>query len=159
MAGPYFEAVAAWYEALAVGVPGGTLQAIIDERLGDPFFGIFLNPGHLLHLDEWIASPVWTGSTVPLRSGSAMQVDIIPATGTEWGTSNIEDGIILADAELRAELAERYPGMWARTQARRAFMRDALGVTLHEDVLPLSNLAAHLPPFLLSPDRALTLLP
>jgi hypothetical protein len=156
VAGPYFEAVVAWYEALAVGVPGGALQAIIDERLGDPFFGIFLNPGHLLHLDEWIASPVWPGSTVPLRSGSAMQVDIIPATGTEWGTSNIEDGIVLADAELRAELAERYPGLWARTQARRAFMREALGITVHEDVLPLSNIAAHLPPFLLRPDHALT---
>lgn len=156
VAGPYFEAVAAWYEALAVGVPGGTLQAIIDERLGDPFFGIFLNPGHLLHLDEWIASPVWPGSSVPLRSGSAMQVDIIPATGTEWGTSNIEDGIALADAELRTELAERYPGMWHRTQARRAFIREALGITVHEDVLPFSNIAAHLPPFLLRPDHALT---
>jgi hypothetical protein len=88
-----------------------------------------------------------------------MQVDIIPATGTEWGTSNIEDGIVLADATLRAELAERYPGMWARTQARRAFMRDALGIAVGEDVLPLSNIAAHLPPFLLRPDHALTLRP
>lgn len=155
--GPYFEAVAAWYAALAVGTPGGTLQAIIEEHLGDPFFGIFLNPGHLLGLDEWLASPVWAGSSVPLRSGSAMQVDIIPATGTEWGTSNIEDGIVLADADLRAELAERYPALWARTQARRTFMRDALGITLHEDVLPLSNLAAHLTPFVLRPDQALTL--
>jgi len=157
LAGPYFEAVAEWYEALAVGTPGGTLQAIIDRRLGDPFFGIFLNPGHLLHLDEWVASPVWPGSTVPLRSGSAMQVDIIPATGTQWFTSNIEDGIALADATLRAELAERFPGLWARTQARRAFMRDALGISLHEDVLPLSNIPGYLPPFLLRPDHVLTL--
>ena len=159
LAGPYFEAVVEWYEALAVGTPGGTLQAIIDRRLGDPFFGIALNPGHLLHLDEWIASPVWAGSSVPLRSGSAMQVDIIPATGTEWFTSNIEDGIALADAALRSELAERFPGMWARAQARRAFMRDALGITLHEDVLPLSNIPAWLPPFLLRPNHVLTLAP
>jgi hypothetical protein len=157
LAGPYFEAVAEWYGALAVGVEGGVLQEIVDRRLGDPLFGIFLNPGHLLHLDEWIASPVWPGSTVPLRSGSAMQVDIIPATGTEWFTSNIEDGIALADAELRAELAERFPGMWARTQARRAFMREALGITLHPDVLPLSNIPAHLAPFLLQPDVVFTL--
>ncbi|MFN8619167.1 MAG: hypothetical protein U0869_00290 [Chloroflexota bacterium] len=157
VAGPYFEAVAEWYEALAVGVEGGVLQEIIDRRLGDPFFGIFLNPGHLLHLDEWISSPVWAGSTVPLRSGAAMQVDIIPATGTQWFTSNIEDGIAFADAELRAELAE--PGMVARAEARRTFMREELGITLHESVLPLSNLAAHLPPFLLSPDHALTLRP
>jgi len=157
VAGPYFEAVAEWYEALAVGTEGGTLQAIIDRRIGDPFFGLFLNPGHLLHLDEWIASPIWAGSSVPLRSGSALQVDIIPATGTEWFTSNIEDGLILADAALRAELGERFPGLVSRAQARRAFMRDALGITLHPDVLPISNLAAALPPFLLRPDHVFTL--
>jgi len=158
VAAPYFEAVVEWYEALAVGVEGGVLQEIIDRRLGDPFFGIFLNPGHLLHLDEWITSPVSPGSHTPLRSGSAMQVDIIPATGTRLFTSNIEDGIVLADEELRSELEERFPGMWARTQARRAFMRDALGISLHPDVLPLSNLAAMLPPYLLRPDMAFTML-
>ena len=55
LVGPYFEAVAAWYAALHVGQTGGTLQAIIDRHLGDPFFGIFLNPGHQIGLDEWVA--------------------------------------------------------------------------------------------------------
>jgi hypothetical protein len=36
-------------------------------------------------------------------------------------------------------------------------MRDALGIDLHADVLPFSNLPAYLPPFLLRPDRAMTL--
>ena len=36
-------------------------------------------------------------------------------------------------------------------------MIDRLGIDLHPDVLPLSNLAAHLPPFLLRPDRAMTM--
>jgi hypothetical protein len=36
-------------------------------------------------------------------------------------------------------------------------MADALGIELHADVLPFSNLAAHLPPFLLRPDRAMTI--
>ena len=36
-------------------------------------------------------------------------------------------------------------------------MRESLGIELHDDVLPLSNLAAHLPPFVLNPDRAMTL--
>ncbi len=40
-----------------------------------------------------------------------------------------------------------------------AFMADQLGIELHPDVLPLSNLAAHLPPFLLRPDRAMTMRP
>ena len=156
---PYFEAVAEWYTALRIGQPGGTLQEIIDRRLGDPFFGIFLNPGHLLHLDEWVASPVGPGSTIELRSGMAMQVDIIPATGTAWFTTNIEDGIALADEALRHDLARHDPGAWGRIQARRSFMRDALGIELHEDVLPLSNIPAWLPPFLLDPMRAMTLRP
>ena len=113
---PYFEAVAEWYETLRIGLPGGALQEIIDRRLGDPFFGIFLNPGHLLHLDEWISTPVSRGSQVPLRSGMVFQVDIIPATGTEYFTSNIEDGIALADAALRDEIAARYPDAWERIQ-------------------------------------------
>jgi hypothetical protein len=154
---PYFEAVAEWYGALHVGQVGGALQEIIDRRLGDPFFGIFLNPGHQIHLDEWVNSPVAPGSTIELRSGMALQVDIIPATGTDYFTTNIEDGVALADASLRAAFAGRYPDAWRRIQARRRFMGEALGITLHPDVLPFSNLAAFLPPFLLRPDRAMTL--
>jgi len=157
LVGPYFEAVAEWYSALRVGVSGGTLQEIIDRRLGDPFFGIFLNPGHQLHLDEWVNSPVSRGSHVELRSGMVMQVDIIPATGGPYFTTNIEDGIALADATLRQALERSYPDLWDRVTARRAFMRDALGIDLHPDVLPLSNLPAFLPPFLLRPDHAMTL--
>jgi hypothetical protein len=157
LVGPYFEAVAEWYAALHVGQTGGALQAIVDRRLGDPFFGIFLNPGHQIALDEWVNSPVWPGSTVELRSGMAMQVDVIPATGTDYFTTNIEDGIALADESLRGELAERYPAAWERIAARRRFMTEALGIDLHPDVLPFSNIPAYLPPFLLRPTRALTL--
>jgi hypothetical protein len=157
LVGPYFEAVAEWYAALHVGQTGGVLQAIIDRRLGDPFFGIFLNPGHQIHLDEWVNSPVAPGSTIELRSGMALQVDIIAATGTEYFTTNIEDGVALADSSLRSAFADRYPDAWRRIQARRRFMAEALGITLHPDVLPLSNLAGFLPPFLLRPDRAMTL--
>ena len=154
---PYFEAVAEWYGALRVGQTGGALYEIIHRRLGDPFFGVSLNPGHQIHLDEWVNSPVAPGSEIELRSGMAFQVDVIPATGSDYFTTNIEDGIALADAALRAELAQAYPGAWARIQARRRFMADHLGIQLHEDVLPFSNIPAYLPPFLLRPDRAMTL--
>ena len=154
---PYFAAVAEWYSALHIGQTGGALQAIIDRHLGDPFFGISLNPGHQIGLDEWVNSPVAPGSSIELRSGMALQVDIIPATGTDYFTTNIEDGVALADASLRADLADRYPDAWRRILARRRFMGEALGIVLHPDVLPLSNLAAFLPPFLLRPDRAMTL--
>jgi hypothetical protein len=154
---PYFLAVAEWYQALRVGLPGGILHEIVERHLGDPFFGIFLNPGHQIHLDEWVNSPIHRGSEIPLRSGMALQVDIIPATGTEYFTTNIEDGVALADAPLRDEFARRYPAAWGRIQARRRFMDEALGIDLHPDVLPFSNLPAYLPPFLLRPDRAMTL--
>ncbi len=156
---PYFAAIAEWYGAMRIGVAGAELHDIIDRRLGDPFFGIFLNPGHQLHLDEWVNSPIAAGSSIELRSGMVFQVDVIPATGTEYFTTNIEDGIALADAGLRAAFAERFPAAWARIEQRRGFMADQLGIALHPDVLPLSNLPAHLPPFLLRPDHAMTLAP
>ena len=157
LVGPYFEAVGEWYGALRIGATGGELQEIIDRRLGDPFFGIFLNPGHQLHLDEWVNSPVAPGSRIELRSGMVMQVDIIPATGGPYFTTNIEDGIALADGPLRDRLATGFPELWDRVQWRRAFMREMLGIDLHPDVLPLSNLPAVLPPFLLRPERVMTL--
>jgi hypothetical protein len=156
LVGPYFAAVAEWYEALHVGQTGGTLHEIIARRLGDPFFGIFLNPGHQIHLDEWVSSPIFAGSRTELRSGMALQVDIIPATGSPWFTTNIEDGIALADAALREAFAGRYPEAWARIEARRRFMAEALGIRLHPDVLPFSNLPAYLPPYLLRPGLAMT---
>ncbi len=154
---PYFAAIAAWYEALHVGQTGGALQAIIDEHLGDPFFGIFLNPGHQISLDEWVNSPIWPGSTVELASGMALQVDVIPATGTPWFTTNIEDTIALADAGLRAEFAAAHPAAWGRIEARRQFMTEVLGIRLHPDVLPFSNIPAWLPPFLLGSSRVMTM--
>jgi Xaa-Pro aminopeptidase len=157
LVGPYFEAIAAWYGALRIGATGGDLYEAAMAHLADPFFGIFLNPGHMIGLDEWINSPFAAGSSVELRSGMAFQVDVIPATGSEYFTTNIEDGVALADASLRNELAASYPEIWDRIRARRRFMGESLGIELHEDVLPLSNLAAHLPPFVLRPDKAMTL--
>jgi hypothetical protein len=156
LVGPYFEAVAEWYGALRIGQSGGALAEIVHRRLGDPFFGIFLNPGHQIHLDEWVNSPISAGSTIELRSGMAFQVDIIPATGTDYFTTNIEDGVALADEALRDNLAAAYPAAWGRIRARRAFMKAALGIDLHPDVLPFSNMPAYLPPFLLRPDVAMT---
>ena len=68
----------------------------------------------------------------------------------------IQDGIALADAGLREAFAAGFPEAWARIQARRRFMADALGIELHPDVLPFSNIPAYLPPFVLRPDRAMT---
>ena len=127
----------------------------MKRHLGDPFFGVFLNPGHLIHLDEWMNTPIYPGSTERLQSGQAIQLDIIPATGSPYFTINIEDGIALLDERGRDGFRDRYPEAWKRIEARRAFMADALGIRPKPEVLPFSNLAGYFPPFLLSPGRAL----
>jgi hypothetical protein len=154
---PYFEAVAEWYSRLGVGVEGGVLFKVVHDRIGDPFFGVHLNPGHLLSLEEWLHSPIYGGSRLRLRSGMALQVDVIPATGSPYFTSNMEDGVALADAGLRAEFASRYPEAWDRIQARRDYMAGALGISLKPEVLPFSNIPGYLPPYLLSPWMAMKL--
>jgi Xaa-Pro aminopeptidase len=152
---PYFACAADWYETIGIGVTGGELFEVARRHLGDPFFGVHLNPGHFIHLDEWPSSPVYEGSEVVLRSGMALQLDIIPATGSAYHTTNIEDGVALADADLRERLAASYPALWRRVCQRRAFMAGVLGITLRPEVLPLSNLAGYLPPFWLSPQLAM----
>lgn len=152
---PYFRAIVEWYEAVGLGVQGHVLFDIIDKHLGDPFFGVGLNPGHLIHIDEWVNSPIFRDSEMALRSGMALQVDVIPATHTAYHTTNIEDGIALADEDLRHEFARKYPEAWGRIQQRRDFMIDILGIQLKPEVLPFSNIPAYLPPFWLSPTRAM----
>lgn len=152
---PYFATAAAWYETIGIGVTGGEIYRLVHERLGDPFFGVGLNPGHYIHLDEWVNSPIFEGSDIPLRSGMALQIDIIPATGSAYFSTNIEDGIALADEGLRADFAEKYPEAWGRIQARRRFMADRLGIHLKPEVLHFSNIPGYLPPYILSPHLAL----
>jgi Xaa-Pro aminopeptidase len=152
---PYFAAAVEWYETVGIGVTGGELYDVVKRRLGAPFFGVHLNPGHFIHLDEWPSSPVYEGSSIELQSGMALQLDVIPATGTDYHTSNIEDGVALASEPTREELSERFPGLWSRVERRRSFMREELGINLKPEVLPLSGLAGYLPPFWLAPKRAL----
>ena len=154
---PYFEAACAWYETVGIGVTGAEVYEAVMARVGDPFFGVTLNPGHLIHLDEWVHSPISKGSRLPLASGMALQCDIIPATGTAYFTTNIEDGIALANDALRKEIAARHPEAWARIGKRRAFMQDKLGIRLKPEVLPLSSIPAWLPPFWLSPRMAMAM--
>jgi Creatinase/Prolidase N-terminal domain len=117
---PYFRAVAKWYEHIGIGVRGAELYDIVHDEIGDPFFGVHLNPGHYIHLDEWVHSPVFKDSKIALKSGMALQVDVIPATGSAYHTSNIEDGIALADAALRDEIAQKFPETWARNPGQKS---------------------------------------
>jgi len=153
LAAPYFEATTAWLETMSIGVTGGELYKAVHDRIGDPFFGVELNPGHLIGMDEWVNSPIYEGSVDRIKQGMALQVDIIPATGTEYFTINTEDGIAIADQSIRNKFMEKYPEAWNRITQRRDYMTDQLGIRIQPEVLPFSNLASHLPPFILNPRR------
>ena len=137
-------------------MPGGEIARLIEERLPFKDFGIFLNAGHLIHLDEWVSSPIYAGSKVPLHSGMAIQVDVIPSSPVYFST-RMEDGVVLADATLRRQIADQYPECYARCLARRKFMVDVLGIPVPEEVLPLSNIPAIVPPFFLKPNTVLAM--
>jgi len=155
LAANYFDVVAAWYEHVRVGATGGEVFAAAESRRDASLYDFAVNPGHCMHLDEWVHSPFSPGSSVELRSGMALQMDIIPVSKGPFCYVNAEDGLVLADEPLRQVLRDRFGGLWRRVQARRAFMGDALGIVLDESVLPLSNAPAYLPPYAMRTDHVL----
>jgi hypothetical protein len=154
MAVPYWRAMATWYETLEVGVAGGAVFDTITGLLAGEAFASSLNPGHLIHYEEWMDSPIRAGSDDPIASGMVLQSDIIPTgIGPGW-TVNCEDTVAIADAALRGEIEGGHPALWSRIRARQDYIRDALGVVLRDEVLPLSCTAVYLRPFWLAPERA-----
>jgi hypothetical protein len=151
-AGPYFETMGRWFAALAVGRPAGGLHA----AMGAVDLGIRFAAGHLMHWEEWFTTPVWQGSPVELRAGMVFQSDVIPSSAKHY-SSRMEDSYALVDATLEAELAREFPALLARCRARREFMRRNLGLRVDDSVLPLSNLAGMVPPYLLRPELLLAL--
>lgn len=154
VAAGYVAALAAWYETADVGVAGGDLFDAVTGRLAEAGLRSALNPGHLTGHEEWMHSPVRPGSTERIRSGMPFQVDVIPVPQPAGWAMNCEDPVAFADAALQAELAERHPGTFARIEARRAFLRDVLGVRPSAGLLPLSATPLVYAPFWLTPDRA-----
>lgn len=153
----YFDVVATWYQSVRVGVRCCEVVAAVEAKRDRKLWSFALNPGHYLHLDEWVHSPFTADSAVALASGMALQSDIIPiGHGPDLVCANLEDGILLADAAERERLAEGYPDCWRRIVQRRRFMQDELGISLDESVLPTSNIPAWLPPFALDPEMVLT---
>jgi hypothetical protein len=151
----FFDVVATWYETVRVGITGGEVFAAVESVRENKLYYFAVNPGHYIHLDEWVNSPFTEGGKVALRSGMALQMDIIPVSNGPFCYANMEDGIVLADAELRQTLSNRYPSMWERIQSRREFMLEALSIQLDESILPLSNMPGWLPPYALNLDRAM----
>jgi len=149
---PYYRALVTWYETVQVGVEGRAIYDNISSVLTSAIFDSALNPGHLISLDEWTHTPIRDGSTDKISAGMTLQCDIIPAPLPVGKALNCEDTFAIADAGLRAELRANYPELWIRIEARRDFMRTALGIAVTDDVLPLSTAPAYLPPFWMASD-------
>lgn len=147
---PYYAAAVSWYETIGIGITGGQIYQMIEEIFPKDIFGWELNPGHGLASEEWLNSPVYKGSDIPFTSGQMVQLDMIPAAQNGYATSNIEDGILLADEKLREEIQKKYPDMWERIAWRRNFMEKELGICLRPEVLPLYDTQGILNPFLLN---------
>ena len=136
---PYFMSTVNWYETVGIGVRGGDVYKAAEEPLGSyKDFGVVLNPGHLIHTDEWSNAPLYQGSEEKLHSGMLVQCDYTVAKGSLY--AHIEDGIAIADAALRDEIARIAPESMARINARRTFMIDTLGIKIKDEILPLSDI-------------------
>ncbi len=146
----YFKTVVTWYEALGIGVAAGEITARVEAARDEMLFDFAVNTGHTLHIDEWVNSPFFKGSGIKLRSGMALQMDIIPVSKSKFVCANMEDGIILADEKLRTDWASRFPASWKRIQERRDFMIGKIGINIRPEVLPLSNIPACYSPYLLN---------
>jgi len=153
----YFDVVSTWYEHVKVGACAGDVFDAVEAKRDSALYRFAVNPGHYLHLDEWVHSPFTRGSRTILRSGAALQMDIIPISVGPFCYINGEDGIALANEGLRSEIASTFPAMWSRIQLRRAFMTKVLGIRLDESVLPFSNTPGWIPPYALEPGRILTI--
>ncbi len=144
---PYFRVIKTWYESIGIGVTGKSVVETIERTVPEfKNLNVTLNTGHLIHTDEWTSSPFLRSDEIALRSGMAMQCDIIPAPKGFPGV-HVEDGLALGDEHLRSELAERYPHAWVRIQERRVFVKRELGISLRQEVLPFSDIQACLFPF------------
>ena len=71
----------------------------------------------------------------------ALQCDYTVTWQQPFMSAHIEDGLVIADEQLREQVARLAPGCWERIQARRAWIRSVLNIDLGEEVLPLSDLS------------------
>lgn len=145
----YLQVVRAWFAAVRIGVTGGAVVAAAEAARSSSWEPA-VNQGHLIHLDEWVSSPFYGESTATLKSGCAIQQDIIPVPRRGHAVLNMEDGFILADSDLRDRLTHLNPQVMRRCEERRVLM-ESLGYELAAEILPLSNMAGAFFPFLLSP--------
>jgi hypothetical protein len=147
---PYVSAMSDWCGMMQPGLPGGRVWDQMMAALPHDRFGVTLNPGHLIGLDEWVSSPIRQGSTDPLASGMAMQMDVIPGHPV-YSSTRMEDGYVIADATLRRTLQRDFPNVARRCALRASFMREVIGMQVPDSLLPLADTCGIVAPFLFDP--------
>jgi len=150
VAAPYFKVVATWHQTVRLGVPGKAVFQAVTQAFEGSGLRSALNPGHLTSFEEWLSSPIRPDSEEKILSGMVLQSDIIPTPLPVGQLINCEDTLAVADVSLRAELKANYPELWGRVERRRQLMNAALGIQLAEELLPLTDGTAYLPPFWLA---------
>lgn len=151
---PYFTSIVCLIENLTIGKTGGEIYDLIESVLPQKTYYWELNPGHLGADEEWMASPMYSGSTDTIKSGMIIQTDIIPSV-KGYGGASAEATICIADEALRKDIESMYPELWERIVARKEYMKDNLGIQMPDEVLALSSTVAYYRPYLLSKDEAL----
>lgn len=154
VAHPYFKAVVTWLENLRIGMKAADMYHLIETVLPKQQYHWELNPGHYVADEEWLASPFYQGSDSIIKSGQMFQIDIIPRVAG-YGGVGCEDGIVIADHDLRREIQENYPDLWSRFVRRRNYLRQVLNINISEEILPLNDIVAYYRPFLLNHKLAL----
>ena len=151
---PYFRAMVMWYESLKIGSDCGETYKKVMKIVGNfKKFGVYLNPGHNISMDEWTNSPFYKGSKHKLVSGYYLQADVIASIDNPLRQAIMEDGVILADKNLRMKLKDEFPDVYTRIEKRRSFMKEVIGINLDESVLPLSNCQAVFHPYMLDTEK------
>lgn len=152
---PYMATVFNWYQMIRIGVSFGEIYGMVEESLPKSIHKWFLNPGHYIASEEWLSSPFYKNSSIKVHSGMLLQMDIIPSNSV-YSSPKCEDGICVADKQLREQIELLYPKTFERFMKRRDFMQNELGLYLAPEVLPMSNLAGEFRPYFLRYDKAIT---
>lgn len=151
---PYFNAYVTWLETIRCGMNGGEMYEQIEKVMPKSQYHWSLCPGHLTADEEWLASPIYSGSKEPLISGMLFQIDMLPSV-EGYGGTNAESTIALADEKLQKQIQSEAPELWERISSRISYIKNELGINLSPDVLPLTSTVAYLRPLLLNKEKAM----
>jgi len=119
-----------WLVNLSIGKTGNEIYQIVRDAYGKNFL---VNPGHNIdEYQEWTNSIFRSGDATQLQSGMVFHIDVITETFNN-------DTIALASKELQEQLSQEYPETYSRIQYRRKYLKDIIGLSLDESVLPFSD--------------------